>query len=157
MNTRLLIGILTVLVILLGVFVFINLSGSSLTSFFSRSAHATIKGHTFTLLQAKSEKDKQIGLSGRASLEDNQGMIFIFDKADYYGFWMKNMKFPIDILFLNNKKIVTIFPNVPNPKNLSDQLPIYTPTQPADTVIELKAGTATKNNFQTGDSVTISL
>jgi len=157
MNTRLTIGILTVIVILLGVFVFINVSGSSLSSFFSRSAHATIKGHTFTLLQAKSEKDKQIGLSGRKSIQDNQGMIFLFDKADYYGFWMKNMQFPIDIVFLRDKKIVSVFSNVPNPKSPTDQLPIYTPAQPSDTVIELKAGVTTKDNFQTGDTVSISL
>ena len=154
---RLIIGILTVLAVLLGVFVFINLSGNTLTSFFSRSAHATIDGHSFTLLQAKSENDKQIGLSGRTSIQEDQGMIFLFDKPEYYGFWMKNMKFPIDIIFLKDKKIVTIFTNVPNPKSPTDQLPIYSPNQPADTVIELHAGTASKYNFQTGDSVTISL
>lgn len=157
MNTRLIIGILTVLAILLGVFVFVNMSGSTLSSFFSRSAHATIDKQTFTLLQAKSEKDKQIGLSTRQSIAQNQGMIFIFDKPEYYGFWMKNMKFPLDIIFLKDKKIVTIFSNVPNPKSPTDQLPIYSPTSPADTVIELRAGSATKYNFQVGDPVTISL
>ncbi len=161
MNTRLTIGIFTVLAILLGVFVFVNMSGGSISSFFAplfiKSAKVTIKTNTFSLWEAASEKDKQIGLSNKSTLSDSQGMIFTFDKPDYYGFWMKNMKFPIDILFLEKNTIVSIFPNVPNPKSPSDPLPIYTPTKPSDTVIELKAGTAQKNNFQVGDTAKISL
>lgn len=161
MNTRLTIGILTVIVLLLGVFVFINIAGGNLPAFFSplfqKTGKVTIDNHTFAVFEAKNEKEKEIGLSGKNSITDTQGMIFIFDKPDYYGFWMKNMKFSIDIVYFNNKKIVTIFPNVPYPKDPTEQLKIYTPTAAADTVIEFKAGTAQKNNFKVGDTVTISL
>lgn len=161
MNTRLTIGIMTVIVILLGIFVFINLSGGNLGSFlaplFSKTGKVTIDNHSFSVYEAKSEKEREIGLSGRNSIGDNQGMIFIFDKPDIYGFWMKNMKFSIDIVYLNNKKIVTIYPNVAFPKDPTEELKIYTPSEPADTVVEFKAGTALKYNFKVGDSVTISL
>lgn len=161
MNSRLTIGIATVLVILLGIFVFINISGGNLTSFFkplfTNTGKVTINQQTFNVSQAKTEKEKEIGLSGKDSIGDNQGMIFLFDKPDYYGFWMKNMKFSIDIIYVAKKKIVTIFSNVPYPKDPTQQLTIYTPTQPADTVIELKAGAVKKNNIHVGDTVNISL
>jgi len=161
MNTRLTIGILTVIVLLLGVFVFINIAGGNIPSFFSplfqKTGKVTINKQTFTVFVAKTEKEKEIGLSGRNSIGDKQGMIFTFDKPDYYGFWMRNMKFSIDIVYLNNKQIVSIFPNVPYPKDGTQELKIYTPTSPADTVVEFKAGTAEKNNFQVGDTATISL
>lgn len=161
MNTRLTIGIMTVIVILLGVFVFINLSGGSLSNFlsplFNKSGKVTIQNHSFSVFEAKTEKEKQIGLSARTSIADTQGMIFIFDKPDTYGFWMKNMKFSIDIIYLKDKKIVTIFPSVPFPKDPTEELKIYTPSEPADTVLEFKAGTAQKYNFKVGDSATISL
>lgn len=161
MNTRLTIGILTVIVLLLGVFVFINIAGGNLPAFFSplfqKTGKVTIDKHSFTVFVAKTEKEKEIGLSSKTTLADTQGMIFTFDKPDYYGFWMKNMKFPIDIIYVNNKKIVTIFSNVPYPKDATQELKIYTPTSPADAVVELKAGTADKNNFTVGDTVSISL
>ncbi|HET9946925.1 MAG TPA: DUF192 domain-containing protein, partial [Patescibacteria group bacterium] len=93
----------------------------------------------------------------RKSLADNEGMYFVFNKADFYGFWMKNMKFPIDIIYINNKHIVTIFQNVQNPKNPTEQLTVYTPTQAADGVLEVKAGIAEKYHFQVGDSILINL
>lgn len=161
MNTRLTIGILTVIVLLLGVFVFINISGGNFSTFFNplftKTGKVTIKNHTFTVYEAQTEKEKEIGLSSRNSLSDNQGMIFSFDKADYYGFWMRNMKFSIDIVYIYNKKIVTIFSNVPFPKDATQELKVYTPSEPADTVLELKAGIANKYNFNVGDSVTTSL
>ena len=161
MNTRLTIGIMTVIVILLGVFVFINMSGGNLGSFlaplFNTTGKVIIDNHTFTVFEAKSEKEKELGLSGRNSIGDNQGMIFIFDKPDTYGFWMKNMKFAIDIIYISNKKIVTIYPNVPFPKDPTQELKIYTPSEPADTVVEFKSGTTLKYNFKVGDSVTTSL
>ncbi len=58
---------------------------------------------------ADTAEERERGLSGRESLEENQGMLFVFEKPDAYRFWMKGMRFPIDILWLNeNKKIVGV-------------------------------------------------
>jgi uncharacterized protein len=58
------------------------------------------------------EKQTQ-GLSGKEGLTENQGMLFVFNKEGYYGFWMKDMKFSIDIAWLNkDKKIIHIEENV---------------------------------------------
>ena len=116
---------------------------------------ATINGETFSLYVAESVKDKQIGLSKYDELEDKRGMIFAFDKPDYYSFWMKSMKFPIDIIFINKDKIVTIHKNVSPPEE-NQELNVYISDEPADKVIEIKAGASDKYSFKEGDTVTLS-
>src|SRR5437660_1131238 len=78
-------------------------------------AKADINGHTITLLLAKTEKEQHQGLSDKDSLASDTGMLFLFPHADYYLFWMRHMKFPLDIIYINNNKIVTILENVKNP------------------------------------------
>lgn len=110
---------------------------------------AEIKGHKFQLLVAKSDKDKQIGFSKYKNLPEDKGMIFVFDKADFYPFWMKDMKFPLDIIFIKENKIVTIYKNLPI-SNLS----IYPPTEASNRVLEINANLSKKYGFSIGDSVT---
>ncbi len=119
---------------------------------------AKINSVSFTLIEAKTEKDRQTGLSGRTSLNTNQGMLFLFDKPDTYAFWMKNMKFPLDIIYVYNGKIVQIFSNQPiAPSYYQDtQIPVITPSQKADKVLEINAGLSQKDKFKVGDTVTFS-
>ncbi len=147
------IGIIVVFII--GFFIFQTIkANTAIFSIFNRSS-VTINSHKFDLMTAKSDKEKQVGLSKEKSLSPNSGMIFSFEKPDYYAFWMRDMKFPIDILYINKDKIVTIYRNVAPPSS-NGALPLYRPTQPADTVIELPAGTADKYNIKEGDQVKIS-
>ena len=80
-------------------------------------------------------------------------MLFPFEKADYYSFWMKNMKFPIDIIYINKNHIVTIHQNIKPPKTKEESLPIYKPEDPSDTVLEINAGLSEKYKFKKGDTV----
>ena len=123
--------------------------------FSAKSPTAKINNRSFKLYVAKSEKDKQVGLSKYKSLDNTKGMVFSFGKDNYYPFWMKEMKFPIDILYINDGKIVTIYKNVPTPKNTANP-PIYNSTEPADTVLEVNAGISQKYNFKEGDKVSFS-
>ncbi len=125
-----------------------------LTSFFYSfnkfvQPNAEIKGHKFQLLVVKSDKDKQIGLSKYKNLPEDKGMIFVFDKEGFYPFWMKDMKLPLDIIFIKENKIVTIYENLP-----INNLSIYTPTQASDRVLEINANLSKKYGFSIGDSVT---
>lgn len=62
---------------------------------------------------AKTDTDREKGLSGREKLAENEGLLFIFEEEGDYGFWMKNMNFPIDIAWLDrNKKIIHIEKNI---------------------------------------------
>lgn len=123
-------------------------------SFFTQKDIITIKNKSFNLLYAKSNKEKEVGLSEKKSLPEDQAMLFTFDTAGLYPFWMRDMKFPIDIIFINNNKIVTIFSAQP-PKFTSDALPIYKPDEPANMVLEINAGLSDKYGFKKGDDVKI--
>ncbi|MEK7559146.1 MAG: DUF192 domain-containing protein [Patescibacteria group bacterium] len=120
-----------------------------------KSPVAKINNRSFKLYVAKTEKDKQIGLSKYKKIENERGMVFSFSKANYYPFWMKEMKFPIDIIYINDGKIVTIYRNVPTPKDKLSP-PVYNSTKPADTVLEVNAGLSQKYNFKEGDTVSFS-
>jgi uncharacterized membrane protein (UPF0127 family) len=119
----------------------------------SKTPTATINNHTFKLELAKTQQEKAIGLSKKDMLEENTGMLFLFDKPGNLSFWMKNMKFPIDIIFIKNYHIVTIHRNVMAPKNPNDKLPTYSPKEPADTVLEVNAGLSEKYKFKEDDLV----
>src|SRR4030066_759414 len=72
-----------------------------------------IKDLSITAKIAANSKDRQKGLSKLDSLPLDQGELFIFDKSDKYEIWMKDMKFAIDIIWIDqDKKIVDIASNV---------------------------------------------
>lgn len=122
---------------------------------FWKTAKATINNNSFKLYVAKSPKDKQIGLSEKKSLPEDYGMIFLFEKPDYYGFWMRNMDFPIDIIYIRNNSIVTIYSDIRPPSSPNGIPPIFKPKVPADTVLEINAGLSQKYNLKEGDKVIV--
>lgn len=122
-------------------------------SFFQKTPKAVINSQTFNLLLAKTDKEKRIGLSEKKSLPENSGMLFVFEKPDYYSFWMKEMQFSIDIIFIKENKIVTIYADLKPPKTQDESLPIYKSAEPADMVLEINSGLAQKYNLKKGDEV----
>lgn len=114
---------------------------------------AKIDNHEFQLLIAKKGEDMQIGLSKYNKLDDGKAMVFIFEKPGFYRFWMKDMKFPIDIIFIKDNKIVTIYKNVPIPKDSISTLSIYSPSEPIDKVLETNSGISDKFGFKIGDKI----
>ncbi len=89
------------------------------------------------------------GLSGRLTLAENSGLFFIFPYADTHGIWMKEMNFPIDIIWLNeNYQIVAIKENA-----TPDSYPeVFTPPTPALYVLEVPADFAKKHKISVGDT-----
>lgn len=101
----------------------------------------------------KNERSK--GLADRDSLASDSGMLFVFDKADKYRFWMKGMRFSLDFIWILDDRVVDILKNVPNPMaNTQDsQLPIYGPTTKVNKVLEVNSGFVEKNNIRVGDKI----
>jgi uncharacterized membrane protein (UPF0127 family) len=95
------------------------------------------RGQQRTLLVAQTSQQLETGLGGRASLPLNEGMLFIFDTPAVQCFWMKDMHFPLDIIWLNaSKEVIYIQPDVsPNTYPQS-----FCPPFPAQYVIELNNG-----------------
>ena len=59
-----------------------------------------IAGQTIKVEIADTDAKRELGLSGHAPLSDTQGMLFVFDTPGIYSFWMKDMLFPLDIIWL---------------------------------------------------------
>jgi len=88
---------------------------------------------------AKTAEAKKQGLSGREKLKDNEGMLFDFrnDTNKKPPFWMKDMKFNIDILWIKDFKIVGITSGATAPKNSFERLKTYLPPSKIDFVLEV--------------------
>jgi len=109
-------------------------------------------GKTIIADLAKTEEERTLGLMFRNTLNDDQGMLFVFEEEEFYSFWMKNMNFAIDILWLDRqKRIVHIERNVPPCKK--EPCPTYTPDFPAKYVLELKAGSIEKWKLKLYDRI----
>ncbi len=115
----------------------------------------TIDNHAFMVDVALTEEQKELGLGYRDHLDANRGMLFVYDHPDRYSFWMKGMKFPLDMIWIKDNNIVDISKTVP--VATSEVLPIYTPKVPVNKVLEVNAGTADSLNMQIGDVVHITL
>lgn len=98
------------------------------------------------------EEERQIGLSKYSKFPAQNGMLFVFDRSDYYSIWMKDMKFPIDIIWLDETmKIVDIEKDVA-PETFPES---FTPKQKSKYILEVNAGFADKNFLKLGDQGTI--
>lgn len=98
----------------------------------------------------------QQGLSGRNSLAQDKGMLFVFQKPDIYRFWMPDMRFPIDIIWMNENKVIDIDENVSNEFN-PDNPVFFTPSSPAQYALEVNAGFTRSHNINIGDAVVFNL
>ncbi|MBI2601368.1 DUF192 domain-containing protein [Candidatus Daviesbacteria bacterium] len=97
------------------------------------------------------------GLGGRESLASGSGMLFMFPEEKQYSFWMKGLKFPIDIIWIKDQKVADIIKNVPPPQEGQEdnELPIYQPNQPVDMVLEVNVGTVDMLGIQIGDTIVV--
>lgn len=107
---------------------------------------------------ADSEEERKMGLSGRKSLGENEGMLFVFEKENVFpSFWMKDMIIPIDIVWINDGVVVKIHKNVqPQPGKKDSELTLYRPDLPIDYVLEVNTGFSDKNGLKVEDSVDLS-
>lgn len=103
---------------------------------------------------ASTPPEKSRGLSGRESLPIGRGMLFVFEGPRRYSFWMKDMLFPIDIIWIGeNKEIVDITYDA-----RPESYPLhFQPRYPAQYVLEVKSGWAQSRGIQVGDDVEFSL
>lgn len=110
--------------------------------------YVQIKEKKFTVELALTEEEKIRGLGGREEICVSCGMFFVFGQSGKYSFWMKDMKFPLDIIWIAGGKISRIANNIP-----PEYQGIISPDASADKVLEINGGLAEKYNFKIGDSV----
>ncbi len=116
-----------------------------------------INGKTINVELAKTPEQLIAGLSNRKSLKQNSGMLFVFPDKRYRSFWMKDMQFPLDMIWIDDNKIIGIQANVPVATVDEANLPLYRSDSEVNYVLELNGGAAEKNNFKVGDEVKIEI
>lgn len=113
------------------------------------TAELTAGGHKISLQIANTDAAREKGLGGRQTLPADKGMIFVFSQAGKQCFWMKDMRFPLDMVFVSHaKQVVRIQPDVSPktyPKSFCAERTQY--------VIELNAGNAKALGIHTGQKL----
>jgi len=109
--------------------------------------------HEFEVEIAADDSQRKVGLMNRTQLDENKGMLFVFETSGIVNFWMKNTLIPLDMLFINEKGIIeTIARNV-QPCNQSP-CPLYNSYKSVKFVLELSGGIADKQGIKEGDIAT---
>lgn len=94
------------------------------------------------------------GLSGRKALAPDRGMLFPMGTASGHTFWMKDMHFPLDIIWIRKGVIVDISENVPYPVGEAQPISVR-PKEPADAVLEVNADFTERHGIKIGDAIDI--
>ncbi len=115
------------------------------------SAATTTVRAEFSVDLALTEEERVQGLSGRAGLPTDTGLLFVFDRPDFYSIWMKDMNFSIDILWIDEDLRITHIE-----KNVSPQTfpKTFSSEVPSRFVLELPAGTVNNSDILVGDTIT---
>ena len=117
---------------------------------FEDTTYINIAGKNIKAEIVDSDEERNKGLGGRKSIGKDEGMLFIFPTPANYSFWMKDMRFPIDIIWIDeNKKISAISENVS-----PDTYPTsFSSSEPVKYVLEVNAGWVDRNGLKMGEKV----
>jgi uncharacterized membrane protein (UPF0127 family) len=105
-----------------------------------------------TVALANTPAQREQGLSGTRELPEGAGMYFVFDQPDLHGFWMKDMRYPIDIIWINQYGIIIAIDREVSPDTYPD---VFYPPTPAKAVLEVPAGFSTAHNIDIGERATL--
>ena len=102
------------------------------------------------------DEDRAMGLMFRPALPLDRGLLFVFDDLDFHGIWMKNCRFPIDIVWLDEeRRVVHVAEAVPPCK--AEPCPVYQPMKKAAYVVEINAGQARREKATLGSRLEFAL
>lgn len=101
---------------------------------------------------ADTQPSRELGLSGRKSMQDDEGLLFVFDEPGRYGFWMKDMQFPLDIVWINQNGVIVSIERDLSP----DTYPkTYMNQSEALYVLEMNKGLAERFGLYLGSKIKI--
>lgn len=111
-----------------------------------------IRGHDIGVDVAVGILEQARGLGGRNILAQNRGMLFIYDHKEHYNFWMMGMKFPLDFIWIDGKRVVDLTLDVPPPKAFTTPAMVK-PMVSVDKILEVNAGVVKRLGIKVGDPV----
>jgi uncharacterized membrane protein (UPF0127 family) len=120
-------------------------------------AKIVVNGFAILADVAITDEDQIKGLSIRDQMNENEGMLFVYGEPSRQSFWMKDMKFPIDIIWLNGTGVVVHIEENLRPCMPSLECPSFSPKENAQYVLETVAGFAQKHHVKIGTDVDFSI
>ena len=100
---------------------------------------------------ANTPETRARGLMFRENLPENNGMLFVFEKADFHAFWMKNMNIALDFIWLDqDKRVLWIDENI---LPCVEKCPSLVPTKKIKYVLEVNAGWTKRHNIKVKNKV----
>ena len=112
----------------------------------------TIGPIKFSVDIADTLQAREQGLSGRTQLSSNEGMLFVFPTKERFVFWMKDMQFPLDFVWIDDIRVIEITHSV-GVLDENGQINTIQPSYPVDKVLEINAGAASQSGIRVGDLV----
>ncbi|MFZ2205189.1 MAG: DUF192 domain-containing protein [Minisyncoccia bacterium] len=116
----------------------------------TNAQYIKIAGQKLKIDLALNQQTQEQGLSGRNSLREDEGMLFVFEKPSHNLFWMKDMNFPIDMIWINEDLHVVYIKKNAKPESFPES---FGPDENTKYVLEVVSGFGDKNNLKEGDSV----
>ena len=141
------------LIIILIFFAFLQLSNRKQTPLSAGTEVVSIGQNTISAEIADTPAKRTLGLGDRASLPADHGMLFVFDHADRYGFWMKDTYFPLDLIWIDSDKTII---TIKNSIATSTYPEVFYPQTPALYVLELNAGYVENHHIEIGQKINLS-
>lgn len=117
----------------------------------------TINGYNISAFIADTNEKRTNGLSRVENLDKDQGMLFVFDYPSKQEFWMKEMNFPIDIIWINDNYTVIHIERSLEPCVTTFMCPLYSPSNNAKYVLETSAGFAESHLIDVGSKAVINI
>lgn len=116
----------------------------------NKTQYIKIAGKILKVELAITPQTQEQGLSGRKELKEDEGMLFVFNHMDKYSFWMKDMNFALDIIWLDEDLRVVYIKKNATPESYPET---FTPNQNAKYVLEVLSQFSEKNNLKERDKV----
>ncbi len=108
----------------------------------------------FMVEVADTREERAEGLMHVEELDQNEGMIFVYDEEDYRSFWMKNTLIPLDIIFLDSElEVINIEQADPEPNTSDENLASYESERPAQYVLEINQNKSEEIGLEEGSEI----
>lgn len=148
MKSKKLILLIFLLSVIIGIVLFLIFENNK------KTARICFKDNCFEVELALTSKQKEKGLMFRKDLSRDKGMLFVYNNEIISSFWMKNVNFPLDIIWISeNKEVVFISKNTL--PCLTENCPSIKPTEKAKYVLEIKGGISEEIGLKVGDKLEI--
>ncbi len=116
----------------------------------AQGSELRLRGHSYHMTIQRTDAEREKGLSGSANLPQNEAMLFVFPRDGKWGMWMKDMTYPIDMVWLDSDKNVIYTVKNAEPSSYPK---VFMPDKNARYVIELASGTIERTGITKGDTM----